>query len=980
MVRLCTSALLTLVMVWGAGGVCAQDDSVAAAKIVAPDSAQQTTSIQVYEGTAVAPGSRGIPHETGVVDFGSTRVATVVPKTFTIKNAGTSKVEIDPEVVLPEGFTPQRYVGATTLAPGQTTTFVVALNSAIAGRLGGPLVLRTSANPVRFRITGTALGPPSMRIIGNGDIGFRTIGVWAPVKGQGLPGMIRYAPAGTGANMATWTFTGLRPGQYRVAATWTTGSNRASNASYTIVGGTVPLGSVSVNQRAAPADFTDAGTAWQNLGGSYRITGDTLVVQLSDRADGYVVADAVRIERVGQVGRIIDDADAGFETSGTWAKSIGGFRSTQAVSTSNHAVATWTFSGLQPGFYRVSATWNQSTTAASDAAFAILDGTTAIAKVNVNQQVAPQDFTDAGAGWKDLGELGQLYPIAGTTLVVRLSGKGSGSVLADGVRIERIYNPCGGGPGSQDGLPDVIRFLEQSTFGPRQDFIDHIMIDLGGDLGAFIDEQIDPNITGISSYATLPLVPGNRTTGCNDLGNPPNCPRDNYTMYLHQRQFFTNALYGSDQLRQRMAFILHQIFVVSQIEVTHPSQMSTYLQTLANDAFGNYRQLLYDVTLNPAMGKYLSMQGSAKVRPNENYGREILQLFSIGLNELNPNGTQMQDPQGQPIPTHDQNVVDNFAKAFTGWVFHARDPQRDFPNTTNYIDPMVVHTPVATYHDQTMKTLLQRSTSNRTMAANRTTLQDLNGALDNIFHHPNVPPFICRQLIQHLVTSNPSTPYVNRVSNKFRNNGSGVRGDLGTVVRWILLDPEARGDVPPAGQPNFGHQREPSLYALNVLRLFNAMSHDDPTVPSDGYLNPQTVGMGMDVFRPPTVFSYFDPNKMITGTAGVRGGEFQIYSTATAVKRANFINTMTFGGGIRVSNPNAPNGTAIDLSGLQAMASDPGAMADWLNTCLLHGTMSAQMRSTIVDAVNTVAAGNPLKRARTALYLAATSSQYQVEN
>ncbi|MEJ7653904.1 MAG: DUF1800 domain-containing protein [Chloroflexia bacterium] len=416
-------------------------------------------------------------------------------------------------------------------------------------------------------------------------------------------------------------------------------------------------------------------------------------------------------------------------------------------------------------------------------------------------------------------------------------------------------------------------------------------------------------------------------------------------------------------MRQRVAFALHQIFVVSGVEITQPSWMAPYLQTLDRNALGNYRQLLYEITLNPAMGDYLDMAGNTKTNPNENYAREVLQLFSIGTVKLNLDGTPQLDATGQPIPAYTQTTVNNFARVFTGWRF-AAPPATGVPN---YIDPMVAS---ETQHDTASKTLLIGAV----LPAGQTALRDLNDALDNIFNDPNVSPFISKQLIQHLVTSNPSPAYVARVAAVFNNNGADVRGDLKAVVRAILLDEEARGDLRTA--PNYGRLRHPAQYISNILRAFNAMSANRSTT-SDGYLNPQSSPMGMDVFRPPSVFSYYSPGTVAPGTNGLRGPEFGILSTSTALRRVNFVNTIVFSN-IAVST-NSPNGTSIDLSAMQALAANPAQLVDRLNELMMHGSMSTEMRSSIIGAVSAVSSSNPLKRARTAVYLVATSSQYQVE-
>jgi uncharacterized protein (DUF1800 family) len=503
-------------------------------------------------------------------------------------------------------------------------------------------------------------------------------------------------------------------------------------------------------------------------------------------------------------------------------------------------------------------------------------------------------------------------------------------------------------------LADTVRFLEQATWGPTTELIERVR-SIGFE--AFLEEQFE---APISSYPTLPLFPTTRsTTTC---PNGSTCQRDNYTMYLLQNRFFENALYGEDQLRQRVAFALHQIIVVSGVEVTQPSWMAPYLQLLDRHAFGNFRDLLYDITINPAMGNYLDVNNNSRTRPNENYAREILQLFSIGTVRLNVDGTPQLDESGQPIPTYTQEDVNNFARVFTGWRF-APAPATGVPN---YIDPMVTNEP---QHDVAAKTLL----NGVTLPAGQNTTKDTNDAIDNIFADPNVGPFISKQLIQHLVTSNPSPAYVARVATVF-NGGLSPRGDLKAVVRAILLDPEARGDV--KTEPNYGRLRHPAQFIANILRAFGARSANGSST-SDGYLNPQSDSMGMNVFRPPSVFSYFSPFTVIPGTAGVRGPEFALFSTSTALRRANFVNTMVFA---RINTgANAPRGTSLDFTPWLPLAATPGDLVDSLDDLLLHGSMSDEMRQTIEQAVAAVTPTNALKRVRTAVYLILSSPQYQVE-
>jgi uncharacterized protein (DUF1800 family) len=507
------------------------------------------------------------------------------------------------------------------------------------------------------------------------------------------------------------------------------------------------------------------------------------------------------------------------------------------------------------------------------------------------------------------------------------------------------------------GLPggtfgNVSRFLEQSTWGPTPALVARVQ-EIG--LRAYLDEQFAAPSSG---YPSMPLQPTTIPMTCDAT-----CRRDLYSMYPLQRQFFTNALYGGDQLRQRVAWALHKIIVVSGRDIMQPSWMVPYLQTLDRQAFGNFRQLLHEITLNPAMGQYLDMRTSTRTNPNENYPREILQLFSIGTDRLNLDGTPQLDAQGAIIPTYDQNVINGLTKVFTGWRLAAQ-PQ---PGVANYIDPMVL---VANNHDTGAKLLLDGVQ----LPANQPADQDLNQALDNIFNHSNVGPFIAKQLIQQLVTSNPNPAYVERVAAVFNDNGAGVRGDLKAVVRTILLDPQARGEI--KADDLYGRLREPAQFVCNILRAFGARSADG-TGPSDGYLAPQTSTLEQDVLRPPTVFSYFPSDFVIPNSGGLPGPEFGILSASTALRRANFVNTIVFGS-IAVGS-NAPNGTSLDLAPLQALAGDPAQLVDEVARRLLHGAISSEMRASIIAATGAVAASNTLKRARTAVYLVASSAQYQVQ-
>ncbi len=512
---------------------------------------------------------------------------------------------------------------------------------------------------------------------------------------------------------------------------------------------------------------------------------------------------------------------------------------------------------------------------------------------------------------------------------------------------------------------DRTRLLEQATFGPNVAF-DQKIRRLG--LRTWLNGQFEaPYPT--NPYPNLALMPTNVSTDCQN-NIPANCVRDFYTQFLFQNWFYKEAFYGDAQLHHRIAWTLSQLWVVSGVDTQQASWMIAYHQKLAQNAFGNYRDLMSDMSLNPAMGNYLDMARSTKNSPNENYAREILQLFSVGLFMLNQDGTQQFDNSGKPIPTYDQNTVNNFTKVFTGWTLCNTGCPNSTLGSPNYKDPMLLN---QNNHDVTAKTLLVYPNAvNQNIAANTNGTTEMNQALDNIFNHPNVAPFVSRILIQHLVTSDPTPAYVGRVAAVFNNNGGNVRGDLKAVVRAILLDPEARGNV--KTDPKYGKLREPVQLATNLYRQFNVAAADGASQ-SDGWINQTVSPMGQSAFLSPTVFNYYTPDYTVPGTA-LNGPEFGILTTGTAIARANFVNNVVF------SRVTVGTGTGIDLSEMQALATADASgnqLLDALNTKLMHGTMSAQMKNTILTAVQAVAATDPLTRARTAVYLVASSSQYQVQ-
>lgn len=528
---------------------------------------------------------------------------------------------------------------------------------------------------------------------------------------------------------------------------------------------------------------------------------------------------------------------------------------------------------------------------------------------------------------------------------------------------------------------DRMRFLQQATFGATPE-LDHRIRRIG--LRTYLAEQFEaPYPSANNPYPDFPLKStdsGNTTIGCGMFDSSTleyrMCLRNHYSMYPVQNWFMKEAFYGEPQLRHRVSWALSQIWVISGAGgVTQQSSwMIAYHKLLSQHAFGNYRNLMKDITLNPGMGNYLDMARSTRNNPNENYPREILQLFTIGLFMLNQDGTLMLDGQGNPIPTYDQGDVDEFTKVFTGWSFCNTTCPNSAPGIVNYKDPMILN---QSNHNITAKTLLSYPNAvNQNIPANLNGNTELDMALDNIFYHPNVGPFVSKLMIQHLVTSDPTPAYVGRVAAVFNNNGLGVRGDMKSVVRAILLDPEARGDI--KTDPNYGKLREPVQLVTNVLKTFGVKSAD-LTQQSDGVVTNYTNPLAQNPFNSPTVFNYYSPDYVIPGTS-LLGPEFGIMTTGTSVARANFVNTATFS---RISvAETSPLGTSIDLTEWEALAAaDPtgNRLLDELNHRMLHGRMSAAMRAAILPAFTAVSATTPRARAQAAIYLVATSSQFQIQ-
>jgi uncharacterized protein (DUF1800 family) len=485
----------------------------------------------------------------------------------------------------------------------------------------------------------------------------------------------------------------------------------------------------------------------------------------------------------------------------------------------------------------------------------------------------------------------------------------------------------------------AVRFLEQATFGPDARSIARVQ-QLG--FNGWLNEQFAMNK---STYPTTPDSTG--------------------TLINVQSRFFANAVSGEDQLRQRIAFALGNIFVISGYKTFSAQQVLPYLQLLHDKAFSDYKSLLRSVTLSPTMGLYLDMVNNVKANsytgsvPNENFAREVLQLFTIGTELLNQDASVQRGADGRPLPAYTHDTVVNFARAFTGWTYAPLPGALpSISNPPNFGAPMQ---PSETRHDTGGKTLLR----NTILIAGQTTTQDLEAALDNIYQHPNVAPFLAKRLIKALVTSNPSPAYVARVAGVFNSSLAG-RGDLRSVIRAILLDGEARaGDPPATPSRDFGRLREPILYITSALRAVGTTVQPQNTLAGLGNRMDQ-----MPLY-PRSVFGFYSQNYTIAGTT-LNGPEFEIFSPSTAVAHADFAQSLAFGSAIIGVTPN----TTL----LESLRGDPAAITSFMGRCYLRDQMSEAMKAPIQRAILALSTKYTLLRAETALFLTVASPFFQVQH
>lgn len=552
-------------------------------------------------------------------------------------------------------------------------------------------------------------------------------------------------------------------------------------------------------------------------------------------------------------------------------------------------------------------------------------------------------------GTADLALLGTL-----TAALAACGGGGGGAAPAPGVAPAPTQPTPTIDTSPPPSATQAARFLTQATLGAGK--ADIAAVQSSG-YAAWLDSQFNrPATEGHVAWLVA--------NGYDVEANRHNTAGLNNTIW--------RKLVGSpDVLRQRMVLALSEICVVSLLGINSEWRqfvIAAYLDLLEANAFGNYRNLLQQISTSPAMGYYLTFRGSAKAnpstgsQPDENYARELMQLFTLGLTQLNADGTPRVS-NGTPLDTYDQTDVAGLARVFTGYELNTSGLGAPFPSDA-YRRPMAV---VASRHETGAKTFL-----GTTIPAGTNGAQSLSMALDTLFNHPNLPPFLSRQLIQRLVTSNPSPGYVGRVAAVFANNGAGVRGDLQAVLRAILLDGEARSDAN-LTNPGFGKLREPVVRFLNWARGFGATSPSG--VWAIGDLSDPATRLGQSPMHAGSVFNFFrpgyvPPNSAI-GNQGLSGPEFQITTESSVAGYVNFMQRAISGVGI--------GDVRADYTSLLVLVNDSAALLNEINLVLAAGQVSADTLANLKTALDTILVTTPagqLNRVHAALTLVMAAPEY----
>lgn len=547
---------------------------------------------------------------------------------------------------------------------------------------------------------------------------------------------------------------------------------------------------------------------------------------------------------------------------------------------------------------------------------------------------------------------------------------------------------------------EAARFLSQASYGATAKDIDFV---LTNGKNAWLEKQLSTPATSqvtqlderLKTWGFIPVP----TQMYSDMG------KEWDRLIAKHDIWWETVIWGQDQLRQRVVLALSQILVVSHQGsdlYARERGFANYTDILARHAFGNYEDLLLDVSLNPIMGIYLSSINNPKadplrdIHPDENYAREILQLFSIGLDQLNLDGSLKLDANGKPIPTFNQHTVNEFARIFTGWTFSTNTTfaeGREFAywrTPISNVDPMKAF---AEFHDSGEKTLL----NDQTIPAGQTPLDDLKAAIKNIMAHDNVAPFISKKLIQHLITSNPSPAYIERVAQVFNNNGQGVKGDMRAVVKAIYLDEEAN-NIPANSENYFGKRKESPLVISGIWRSFKARG-----TPVEGPNRARVSTIQYLVNDPleetflyaPTVFNFYQTDYSPPGefsSKNLLAPEFQVFGGAAAVNQANLLANLIYrrhyndrdlykdtgqAWGATSAWNNLPVKALLNLDAEIALANTPTALVDRVNLLLTHGQISHEHSALITEHISLLQ--DPLERVYETIFLIAISPEYAIQ-
>ena len=732
-----------------------------------------------------------------------------------------------------------------------------------------------------------------------------------------------------------------------------------SNVGSTSLTFTVPAGATSGTIRIANA--TNVGTS----SGSFTVTipAATPVISSFSPASG-------------PVGTVVTVSGTGF-TGATSAQINGG--ATIAVSNVTSTSLTFTVpTGATSGMIRVANATNSDT---SDGSFTVTvpAATPAVTSFSPTSGAVGTVVTVTGTGFTGAtsasiggGSAVAVGNVTSTSLTFTVpTGATSGTI--------RVANATNSGtstgsftvtvppvvpPGGALGETAASRLLTQGTFGPTLNTIN-----------SAASQTYDQWFTA-QLAATPSLI-------------SPSVPNDNAAWLP---VWWNNVINGQDQLRQRMAFALSEIFVISdeaEVLINRDQPLAVYYDILTNNSLGNFRTLLEQVTLSPAMGRYLTHFRNDKADPSvgrhadQNYAREVMQLFTIGLVELNIDGSVKRDSSGNPIPTYAPRHVEALANTFTGWASAPTlyTGETAWMHDDNYVRQMVAY---ENHHDTSQKTIV----GNVVIPAGGTAASDLRVALDTLANHPNVGPFIALRLIQRMVTSNPSPQYIARVARVFNNNGSGTRGDLFAVARAILTDPEAVA----TGDNTYGKVREPLIRLTNVWRAFTA-SAASGSYTQFKFLEEPRRAFAQSALSAPSVFNFFAPDFQRVGNisfAGLVSPEFQNTNENTLILTSNLLQDAIYqyqdssGRRFADADPQRTTGFGSDdvfirTAAWEGFAANPATLVDRLNLVFMQNQMPTAMRTTLINYVTAIPASTPASRVIEALDLLVNSPQYAVQ-